>query len=171
MAAESKALSVLAQLRAAAKTYPSKWVVDGKELPVTLRILSGGEVQECHAAAHARFRELKLPVDQFFLSTFEEELSVQILYRCVRSAADPSRPFAESDNDIRYNTTVDERNEMIDTYDGLRTAKAPTPAEIGPEMCAAIDAAIKKKDAARLSSFGCSSLVSFLLTGASPQST
>jgi hypothetical protein len=160
---EAKGLSVLAQLRGGTKNHPVKWA--GTVLPLVMRVLSSSEVLECHAAALAKFNELKLPADMFFSSLFEEELATQILFRACRSADDPSQPFAASASDIRDNTTPAERNEMTQLYADISTANDPTPERLGEDLCALVDAAVKKKDRAQLRRFGSSVLAVYMTTG------
>jgi len=140
--------------------------------PCILRVLSRQEIQECKAAAHERFRTLKMPVDVTTFGDFEEEVANQLLFRACR---DPDRPddlaLATSADELREYTTVDEFAAVFTLYTDLQSEVDPSPTEITPELIGEIEQLIKKKDASRLNAYGSSMLVRCLISGEFQPST
>ena len=136
----------------------------GTHLPVKLVVLSCSEVQECHAEAIARFERLRIPLDVYSVQLFQDELLTQVLFRGCRDPEDIDQPFAESADDLRDNTTVDERAAVYDVYRDFQASVDPAPGEMDQELLETILDLVKKKDGARLKAIGLSGLVSFLLT-------
>ncbi|MFH0901896.1 MAG: hypothetical protein V2A73_14800 [Pseudomonadota bacterium] len=133
-----------------------------------IRVLNCEEIQECLACAYERFRQLKLPPESpVVTATFEDEVMLQLLARACRDCDRPDEmPFAVDADDMRRNTTVDERAIVFSFYRDFQTEVDPTPGELSSELMQAITSAVKKKDRAALLVIGSCALASYLLTGA-----
>jgi len=144
----------------------------GLELPLKMRVLSCSEVQVCHAAAVERFAKLKIPLNesQNFL-LFQDEVLTQVLCLACRDAEDTSKMFAESADDLRDNTTVDERAAMYLRYRDFQAEVDPDPSEMDQELLGEILDLVKKKDEAGLRTLGSSTLASFILSMAARSSS
>jgi hypothetical protein len=140
-------------------------------IPCKLQVLNDEEFQEAISAAHERFRQLKIPVDGMNADDFEGEVSVQVLARACRDQDNPEKTtFALDADDLRRNASPWERGEVSKLWATFQERHNPLH-ELLPEERESIVDAIKKKDGARLRGFGVDSLVSFLLTSASPRSS
>jgi len=163
---EALGLSRLAvYARASEKLVDKKW--PGFDAPFKLRVLRGDEQQECYAAAYSRFKQIGLPPENLqCVVPYEEELMVQLLFRACRDADDPAKPFALDEDDLRANTTADQRGIVTRWYGDLRAQNSPDFAELSQGEYEAIKVAVKKKDRASLLGFGSFGLVTYLLTTA-----
>lgn len=168
---EARAESRLAKLRRGKLEYKrARWPRSDDEC--LLRVLTCSEVQECQAHAFRRFKELDIPVVPATMSLFEDECLTQVLFRGCRDPNDPERlTYAIDVDDMRDNTTVDERAAMYTVFRDLCEEQDPDPETVSPELLRQIEEAVKKKDAALLRGFGSSALVSFMLSTDSPPSS
>ena len=164
--------SKLASMRRKSTEYrAATW--PGLDLPLKLRLLSNADVQLCHAAALARFEAIGIPTDKMLsVDLFEDEVMLQVLHRACR---DPEKPdeltFADDADDLRENTTVDQRAEMFTLYRDFQADYDPRLDAMPAAVVEQIVEALKKKDQRLLRSFGARALSSFLLSGGNPQST
>jgi hypothetical protein len=139
-------------------------------IPVKLQALSDDDFQECVAAAHERFRKLKIPHDGMSADDFEAEVSIQLLARACRDPEQPDKvAFVQDADDLRRNTTSWERAEVGEIWKTYQERRNPTRALL-PEERARIDALVKKKDPMILRAVGLDSLVSYMLTSGNPPS-
>ncbi len=143
----------------------------GTDVHVYLRPLSCAEVLECYAAAHKVFAALELPPSGFLLDPYQDELATQILFRACRDPEKPEKPLAIDADDLRDNTTPDERSAMMALYTDLLADVDPALEELSPEIARDIADAVKKKAARTLRRFGSSMLASYLLTTGEPPAT
>lgn len=140
-------------------------------MPCKLQALSDADFQEAVAAAHERFRQLKIPHDGMSADDFEGEVSVQVLARALRDHAKPeSLSFVTDADDLRRNTSPWERDEVGKLWSAFQERRNPLRALL-PEEREQVTAALKKKDAMSLRAFGVDTLVSWLTTTVSPPST
>jgi hypothetical protein len=171
---EAKAISRLASLRRGKKQVKRAAWPGRDDVFFDLAVLSCSEVQECHAEAVKRFAALKVPIDTYFMSLFQDELMTQLLYRAMRDPDDETheRLFAEDVDDLRDNTEVDERAELFALYEDFRILVDPDfDKELSSSERGAILEALGKKDASALRAIGSAALASFMLTTVSPPST
>jgi hypothetical protein len=140
-------------------------------IPVKLQVLNEEQFQDALSAAHERFREKKIPPDGMNADDFEGELQLQLLARACRDNDKPETVcFAMDAADLRRNTTPWERAEVARDWALFQERRNPMHALLPEERAQVLDA-VKKKDATSLRGFGVDSLVSYLLTSDSPQST
>jgi hypothetical protein len=168
---EARAVSRLAQMRRGKRELKdARW--PGLDAPLKLRVLTTAEVQECHAAAHVRFDQLKMPLGTLLTAQpYEDELAIQLLHRACRNAEDAELPFAIDADDLRENSTVDERDIVVQMYQDLADEVNPAPDTMDAAELAVIEDAVKKKDRSRLLAFGSCALASYLLSMVNPSST
>jgi hypothetical protein len=139
-------------------------------IPCKLQALSDEEFQEAIAAAHERFRQLKIPADGMNADDFEGEVSIQVLARACRDDDKPeTTTFALDADDLRRSSSPWERGEVSKLWAAFQERRNPIYALL-PEERARIAEALKKKDGASLRGFGVDSLVSFMITSESPPS-
>lgn len=164
---DARPLSRLAEIaRGKRELRPATW--PGLGIACRMRVLSCSEVQECQAAAFVRFQDIKLPIDVYSISLFEDEVITQLLHRACRDQDNPQeQTFAIDAQDLRENTNVDQRAAMFEIYKEFADSVDPSPLDMAPEEVRTILEAIKKKDRITLSSFGLRALVTYLLTTAS----
>jgi len=107
----------------------------GTTAEVVLRIVSKQESQEASFAADARFAREKLKVEWHNLEIFQEERSIQILYRALREV-DTNAPLASS---------VEVFKSLVSTEDisALAMAYADFEAEVGGNLESATDAEVE----------------------------
>lgn len=142
-----------------------------ESIPCKLQALNDEEFQEAIAAAHERFRTLKIPADGMNADDFEGEVSVQVLARACRDNDNPEKTtFALDADDLRRNASPWERGEVSKLWATFQERRNPLH-ELLPEEKERIVDAVKKKDATSLRGFGVDSLVSFMITSASPRSS
>lgn len=160
---QAKAVSALARLREAEILTPAHWP-GHPEMPVKIRSLTSTQVLECRAAAFAELERQRLPVNTFTLDALEEELLTQIIFRVVRNPEEPKQPFALSVDDLRDNSTPDERAAMFRVYEEHRAKVDPDPDRMEPDSLEALVDAIKKKGPMVLRQLGRATLERLLLT-------
>lgn len=172
--ANARAESRLAKMRRGKSelrvvVWPGISDAEGQPVAVALRVLSCGEVQECHAEANRRFLDLRLPIDSVHtVSLFEDEVMLQLLVRACRNVERPhDEPFAIDAADMRENTTVDERAAMFSLYRDFASEVDPAPDKMSGAEFDEIIELVKKKAEGTLLGLGSRKLVSFLLTMAS----
>lgn len=142
-----------------------------ESIPCKLQALTDEQFQEAIAAAHERFRFLKIPHDGMNADDFEGEVSVQVLARACRDNDKPeTTTFALDADDLRRNASPWERGEVSKLWAKFQERHNPMHALL-PEERASVLEALKKKDGMTLRGFGVDSLVTFLLTSDSPPST
>lgn len=169
-AREARATTRLALIRQG-KRITRADVFPGLGIAVQLAVLSCSEVQECYAEASKRLAALGLELNGYTLEVFNDECATQVLYRAVRTEDDAARRLAESPEDLRDNTTVDERAALFERYRGFQHAVDPDPAQLTDETLRELLDLVKKKDAIGLAALGSGLLASFILSTASPQPT
>lgn len=160
---EAKALSTLARLREAEPATSAHWPGQ-PELRVRVRSLTNAQVLECRAAAYAELERRLLPVNTFTVDALEEEIMTQILFRVVRQHDDPTKPFAVSVEDMRDNSTPDERAAMFRVYEEHRATVDPDPDRLDPKSLEELLDAIKKKGPIILRRLGRATLERLLIT-------
>lgn len=169
-------MSVLSELTKGRREYlQASWPANAQlgrpePIPLKLQALSDEEFQLAVAAAHERFRMLKIPHDGMSADDFEGEVSVQILARACRDNEKPDTvSFALDADDLRRNSSPWERGEIGEIWKKLQERRNPMHALLPEERERIVDA-VKKKDAMSLRGFGVDTLVSFMLTTESPRS-
>lgn len=103
----------------------------GTTAEVVMRILSKQEAQEAFFAAEQRFQREKLPVQWHNLEEFQEERSIQQLFRALRDV-DGNTPLASSVEVFRALVTKDD-------IDCLAGAYSEFEAEVGGNLEMASD--------------------------------
>jgi len=131
------------------------------EVEAFMQILSCSEVQACHAAAYARFRDLEMPVEPLSLDSFQDECMTQILARGLRDPEHPKElPLATDAADLRDNTTVHERAAVFQLYADFVAEMDPDPTRLPPDLVHQIEELVKKKGETWLRELVSSSLAS-----------
>lgn len=164
---EAQAMSRLAKMRIGRRQFKTVGWPGSSDLGCKLQVITCSETQECYAAAVARFKQLELPLNEYTAEQFADEIVTQLLTRACRDAENPDRPFAIDADDLRDNTTVDERAAMMIRYRDFAREIDPDPTEMSAEDVRDILDAIKKKDKATLCIYGSPTLATFLLSMAS----
>lgn len=161
--------SKLAALRAAQPLVDAHWP-GHPDIRLKIASLTCSQVLECRGAAEAELKRHGIADTALNADAKEEETATQVLGRVLRDADDPRRPFTETIDELRDNMSPDQRAELFERWNDHRLATDPAPSELGQELLAAVDEAIKKKDRKLLRSFGSAVLASFLLTTAAQPS-
>ena len=167
-----EAESLLARVRAPLGRKAKIVTIEGKQGPVDVAfvVLNGTEVQLCHSRAVARFDELKIPLDYRRHVGFEEELSWQMFYECMREPDNLLRHVAKDTADVRTHFTEDERDVLMDRLLDWTEENSPDATELTPIVAEAVLEDIKKKDWSRLPNYDSRLLRYFLqLLGDQPQ--
>lgn len=171
---KQRAATRLALLAQARRPHRSA-VMPGLEQKVELVVLTADECQEALAGAHRRFSKLGLDAAHLMnLEAFNDECANQCLARALRDPADLEKTIAEGANDderaddLRRALSLEERAALYDLYEDFRKDVDPQLAELSPELATEILDLVKKKDATRLRGFASRTLVSFMLSTASP---
>lgn len=140
-------------------------------IPLKLQVLTDEEFQEAIAAAHERLRLLKLDGrGELAVEDVENEISIQLLARACRDDSQPATvAFCVDADDLRRHTTPWERGEVGAVWKDFQERRNPQR-ELTERERQEVEAAIKKKAAMTLRAFGPDTLVSFMLTSASPPS-
>lgn len=164
---EANAMTRLESMRQADPLTDAVWRRPTGELPLKLRSLSDKETTRCYAEAIKYFAQEEIDLEKFgpyVADAFEDEVKLQILHAACRDPVNPSKPFANSAEDLRDNTTPIERAVMLLKYNDHVKTTDRSAGEFTPEVSAAIRELIKKKDATSLNAFGSFALVSYLLS-------
>ena len=160
---EAQALSKLAAMRAG-KRHLKPGALPGETAPSFVwRVLTRGEKQECTAAATKRFADIGVPPELRGYQDFEDETITQVLWRAMRDADKPERPFATDARELRDLLTADELDVLWTQYADFEEEVNPDEITASPELLAEIDRILKKKDETALISFGSRSLANYLL--------
>lgn len=115
---EGLVTSLLERVRAGTKNHQViSW--PGSKVRVRLRILSRGELQEAIFAAQAHFKSNDVAVDLTMVEAFEDEKTVQVLFRALEGVEDEEQGKAIcSDIDVFRNlVTRDELSELAQAYE------------------------------------------------------
>jgi hypothetical protein len=137
------------------------------------RILSAAEKQICLASARARFRELELEPELEGYLDYHQEITYQVLALALRDPSDEGtpaqpypRPLAASVGELREllpATVADELGARYYDFEAEVLGEDDDD-DLSPPERAAIDAAVKKKDARSLNNFEPHTLRTWLLT-------
>lgn len=151
-----------------------KW--PNTDLDVAIIVLTGDEVEACHVAAFKRFVEEhgikpEAVSSIALIDAHQDEVYLQLLHRACRDPKDLARTFAQDADDLRANTTIDERRLVVGYYQAHAEVYNPEPSSLTDEEVEAVLAAAKKGERRRLLAFGPHVLATCLLTMAARQST
>lgn len=126
----------------------------GTKVKVKVRILSRGEMQEAVFAAHNHFRQQEIPVDTHLVESFEDEKTVQILFRALEGVEgdEAGKPVGSDVNVFRATVTREELNELAMAYELLEQECAPNPDRMPEDQFNAFVEGLKKKPDEMLSS-------------------
>lgn len=155
--------SKLSALRAAEPLRDSHWP-GHPELPLKIRSLTNNATLTARAAAVHVFEQRRIQVTQWTLDALEEEIATQILFFVLRDPVDPKKPFAMSVDDLRDNSTPDERAVLIREYEEHSAAVDPSIDQMPEADLTALLDEIKKKGPTLLKSLGRATLERLLLT-------
>lgn len=141
-----------------------------EELRLVVVPLFVDELQQAHAEAEERFRELGIEVTLLTADDFTSELHLQILSRALRDPEDSElrTPMFRGASELRSNSTADERTLLVDEYVEVQAAANPAQDSMSDEVFEQIQDAIKKKDQTQLSSIGSRMLSLYLLSTGNP---
>lgn len=151
-----------------------KW--PNTDLDVAIIVLTGDEVEACHLSAYKRFVEdhgikPEAVACTALIDAHQEEVYLQLLHRACRDPKDLSKTFAMDADDLRANTTLDERRLVVGYYNAHCEIYNPEPSKLTDEEVDAVLSAAKKGERHRLLGFGPHVLATCLLTMAARQST
>ena len=127
----------------------------GSSLRVKMRILSRGEILEAQKAAHEHFKLLEISPDELHnVEPFEDEKTVQILYRCLASAEgeDEGKPVADGIDSFRMSLNRLDQNALVNEYELLEDECAPNVDRMSEKQLEAFIDTLKKKPDETLSS-------------------
>lgn len=112
----ARAETLLGRAHRAREMPPATW--PGRpDIEFRFRVLSNAEVQECHAAAFLRMKEIELELGFYSAETYEEEVINQILFRACRDPKDPhGLTLAVDAADLRSHSTARERAKLFADY-------------------------------------------------------
>jgi len=162
----SKGARMLAELRKGRRHTRECGFPGMPEVRMVVVPLFVDELQVAHAAAEARFRDLGIEVTVLTADDFTSELHLQILSRALRDPDDPELrcPMFRDADELRSNSTADERTLLVDEYVEVQSAANPAQESVPNEVFDEIQDAIKKKDQTRLSYIGSRMLSLYLLS-------
>lgn len=126
----------------------------GSKVRVRLRILSRGELQEAVFAAQSHFKASDVVVDLTMVEAFEDEKTVQVLFRALEGVeGDEQGKAICSDIDVFRNTvTRDELSELAQAYEILEQECSPNPETMPAEQFETFLDTLKKKPDEMISS-------------------
>lgn len=150
----SSAASKLAELwRGRAGFKDAVWPELG--VPFKLMVLSNEDTQLCTAAAIERFKKIGLDVNMVTSDEFEAEVTLQILFRACRDPQDPwEKTIAIDADDMRRNTSPEQRDAVLGEYALWRKERDPRKEEMPRELWEEIEGLVKKKAPSLAKSFG-----------------
>ena len=118
-------LSLLSRIKlGAANTKLVKW--PGTDELVTLRVLSIQERQEAAFATERHFKTSGIDVSLATAGDYDEEKSVQLLYRALKAPKD-NVPVAKTIGEFRAALSREEKGALIDEYLTFERDCAPSP--------------------------------------------
>lgn len=140
-------VSLLDRIRAGTKNHQVILWPGSKTVRVRIRILSRGELQEAVFAAKAHFKASEIEVELVMVEAFEDEKTVQVLFRALEGAdGDELGKAICSDIDVFRNTvTRDELNELAQAYEILEHECSPNPETMPDDQFNAFLETLKKK--------------------------
>lgn len=143
------------------------------ELPLIgkawIAVGSHAMLSEVEAAVERRMAELGLTLTAFTAGAWESERAVQTLARCVRTAEDHDAPVGTPAEWAELDTNT--INKCWTVYGDVFDRLAPLDGELPESTRKQIFAALVKKNATALRSFGVNALATFLLSMESPPAT
>lgn len=173
-----EAASRLGKLRGGKRLFKDLRWPGEDDLPLKMRVLSCSELQECQSAAWHRFMTPRdqggLGLDPTLITNmqiFNDEVVTQVLYLACRDPENTAASLAGSVDEMRDETSIDERAAMFNAYLDWQAEIDPAPEQLTPELNREIVELLKKKDRTALSALGGRTLVSFLLSMDSPPSS
>lgn len=138
---EARALARLSALRCGrTELHETTWPWTTARLK--LRVLTSADLQEALGAAHARFAELGIPLTEQ-RGHLEDEIIVQALFRACRSAEDPAVAFAASAEDLREQTTAQERAIVYREFEAFQVERNPRISDLDEEVWTEIQRIVK----------------------------
>jgi hypothetical protein len=173
-----EAASRLGKLRGGKRLFKDLSWPGEDDLKFKLRVLSCSELQECQSAAWFRFMTPReqggLGLDPTLttnIQLFNDEVITQILFHACRDAENTAEHLAGSVDELRDETSIEERASMFGAYLEWQSEIDPAPEQLTPELAKEIVELLKKKDRTTLSALGSRTLLSYLLSLDSPPST
>ena len=127
----------------------------GSSQRAKMRILGRGEILESQRAAHDHFKTLELSPDELHnMEPFEDEKTIQMLYRSLSSAdaEDEGKPIADSVDEFRILLTRRDQMALRDEYELLEDECAPDVDRMSEQQLESFIEALKKKPDETLSS-------------------
>lgn len=116
----------------------------GTQEKVRLRVLSKEEILLAIAAAQSRFDFLKIPIAFHTVEAFEDEKTIQMLYRAL-SDAENGKPLSPSVDVFRATVTKDEASELVQAYEAWEAEVSPNSERMDDAQFASFYEALKKK--------------------------
>ncbi len=125
----------------------------GAGLEIELKVLSSAEASDAHLAAAATITARGLDAKSMNPRSVEALATEEFTEILARAVCDPAthEPLAVCAADLAAAATEDELVALYNAYSDLRHEVDPEPDEMPESEFAAIDAALKKKDATLLS--------------------
>lgn len=130
-----------------------KW--PGSPERMKMRILGRGEILEAQKAAHEHFKLLEMSPDELHnVEPFEDEKTVQVLYRCLSSAEgeDEGKPVADGIDAFRMSLNRLDQNALVHEYELLEDECAPNVDRMSEKQLESFIDTLKKKPEETLSS-------------------
>lgn len=116
----------------------------GTDQDMVLRVLSNAEIQEALFATENRFKAKKIKISSTTVEAYEDENATQILFRALRDPQDPDRPFAENADELRKLLTRDEKDILVDAYNGLEKEVSPSVTKLSEKELEDLFEGLKK---------------------------
>lgn len=127
----------------------------GSSMRAKLRILGRGEIQEAQRAAHDHFKTLELSPDELHnMESYEDEKTIQILYRSLASAEaeEEGKPIADSIDEFRILLSRRDQMALVHEYELLEDECAPDVDRMSETQLGSFIEVLKKNPEETLSS-------------------
>lgn len=129
---------------------------------VYVRLLGHTDVQQVEADTYARMRELGIQLDAITALSYEAERQARTLALAFRDPDNHDEPFGTVEDWQRVD--ADLLNSCAHVYGDTREELSPVPIPLDGDTTAAITAAVEKKSATLLRSYGVANLAAWLIT-------
>jgi hypothetical protein len=115
----------------------------GTSTLIRIKLLSNQDTLDATLAADKIFKASDVPVTFQNVNTYENEKTVQLLFRSCRNP-DNGEPIAADVTEFRRLLSNEERSALIDEYNALAQECNPSPMEMDPAEFDALIAQVKK---------------------------
>jgi len=116
----------------------------GTDQGVGITVLSRAQISQARYAAENTFKQAGIEPNLMTADEYEDERTVQMLYRALSDPENPGQPVAKTINDFKAAITTDEQDILAEEYLALEKECSPRPDKMTDKEVEDLIAEVKK---------------------------